>query len=360
MALRKKAQKEETSDPTEFTAVPRAFEPRAKSAKRVRLITTGVIALAAMNPLVLVLSLALSAAPEAESTTAEATMSGTSGVAETAIRDWLAARPTNVPRATGITELLGRVSLKPSESPQPMRFESLTWVGNSSRTASVEVKPGVSEDWTFETHRFMLRVDGTSYEASITLTLDPERGAYVSTVPALTPAPALAPPLAPDLTWTGILPTASVSDAVKSRVNEWAQALLTNDSRRLLEISGDPQNRYYPGVPGMRLVSTPTVEEAHSDAEGLQLLLHVTLVAQHESTGTAHTLSYDVLVNNLTNAVPDVVAWGAHGTGMELTPFENGLVLEQAEEQRLLNTTTTTTEPPEDERPAATDEESAG
>lgn len=119
------------------------------------------------------------------------------------------------------------------------------------------------------------------------------------------------------------------------QVGRWAVAYAENDEETLLTITGDSNaDHRYVGLGGW------TVPDASSSVQILQAitvnegnqLLRVRVLLEDDRTDAGsnenrHRMytDYDVLVANPDSATPQIVAWGAAGSGASLTPYKNAV-----------------------------------
>lgn len=119
------------------------------------------------------------------------------------------------------------------------------------------------------------------------------------------------------------------------QVGRWAVAYAENDEETLLDITGDSNsgNRYV-GLGGW------VVPDASSSVQILQAvtvndgnqLLRVRVLLEDDRTKAGENKNryrvysdFDLLVTSPESATPQVVAWGAAGSGASLTPYKNAI-----------------------------------
>lgn len=119
------------------------------------------------------------------------------------------------------------------------------------------------------------------------------------------------------------------------QVGRWAMAYAANDEETLLDITGDSnsENRYV-GLGGWQVADTNSsvqILQAISVNDGNQLLRVRVLLEDSRTEPEANENVYrtyadfDVLVSSPESATPQVVAWGAAGSGASLTPYSNAI-----------------------------------
>lgn len=119
------------------------------------------------------------------------------------------------------------------------------------------------------------------------------------------------------------------------QVGRWAVAYAENDGEALLTVTGDSNTDHqYVGLGGWTVPdasSSVQILQAISVNEGNQLLRVRVLLEDDrtdaESNENRHRIytDYDVLVTNPDSATPQIVAWGAAGSGASLTPYKNAI-----------------------------------
>ena len=119
------------------------------------------------------------------------------------------------------------------------------------------------------------------------------------------------------------------------QIGRWAVAYASNDEETLLDITGDTDsNNRYVGLGGWQVPDTNRsvqILQAISVNEGDQLLrVRVLLEDARVEAGENENpyrmyADFDVLVTEPETATPNVVAWGAAGSGAKLSPYVNAL-----------------------------------
>lgn len=235
------------------------------------------------------------------------------------LKSWLAGQASPVPVASGIASNLGRAisaSAQQSTTPPPVSAIPTTSVVYLNSTPHALGK----RSWVVDT--FDVSTGTSVWVASVTLLITPG-GPVVGTMPSLTPY-VHATTNTSELTYANTYQKAQVSltQGETSQINAWASAFVSNDRAQLYTLSGDTADAHFDGLTGFSEEGTPNVLSA--TAGGSNILVDLTLSVSPTSDPTQSlTLGYDVLLANITNPLPNVVAWGPAGTGFSLYPYEN-------------------------------------
>lgn len=239
------------------------------------------------------------------------------------MQSWLATEPSPLPGATIIS-----------------------WDGYQTKeqdhaVASQILQAWGERDYKVELHRFTLSASGQLYSAEVTIAVDGNGQSEVIGTPS-------ALPIAPSSTgwstkgaWMNVVETTK-TDAMAEAVDNWAKAYISGDSTTLRLAVGDPDSSHtYMPLTGATAVKTQVtragyvpqvtdktvVNQEHPDTVIAQVELKFTWDGQSaqevDAKGKGQTM--DVLIKNANTASPKVVAWGAVGTGPDLTEYQNAV-----------------------------------
>lgn len=199
----------------------------------------------------------------------------------------------------------------------------VSWDG-SSKAADFDAKKvsRMTENFTV--------VDGAGrgYTAAFQVAVDPRGGAQTVAGPSLIPVTTSATDgWAQDETpWPGILANTQVPDAVSAAVDSWAKAYTSGDSDQLRLAVGDTNSAdSYVAINGVSSVSTQTTASTPTKA-GLVVRAQVVMNwAGRAANSSTQPVEFDLLVLRADTAAPQVVAWGAPGSGLSATPYQNAI-----------------------------------
>lgn len=256
------------------------------------------------------------------------------GYAQLVAQNYVSGHPLGLPVASGLTTALGRstqeaatsqqsqstgTSTQPSTTVAPLNVAYLSFVSGNDRAAS---------GGTIETDTFVIeQEDGSLSQLVVVLS------GQGSKVPTLGAAPTLLPESsasAGGAVQTGVSAASSqnsVPTKVVSQVNAWATAFTTSN-HDLYIVTGDTANRSYNGITGYKLVGNPlivssTPYDPAKPATSIELTVQLTLQST-SNPAVVTTSTYDLLADNLNDALPSIAAWGPPGSGSSLVPFQNG------------------------------------
>jgi hypothetical protein len=211
----------------------------------------------------------------------------------------------------------------PARGPIPHR--DLTWLD----AELIFVPYGQDDHRAVEIHRFLVGTDAAPFVLTVSMVEAVRDG--VST-PALGAVPSLAAydpqrdvPAVDPLDWDVVYETEAAPEALEGRIGEWAEAYATDDRRTLLELTADQRNGVeYVGLGGWS-ASEIDVGGVFRRPDGLSgVHVEVTLTSGDDDA-VSTTASFDLLVDNAAASLPEIVAWGAAGTALELAPHENAV-----------------------------------
>jgi hypothetical protein len=230
---------------------------------------------------------------------------------------------------------------EPARGPIPHR--DVTWLD----AELIFVPYGQDDHRAVEIHRFLVGTDAAPFVLTVPMVEAVRDG--VST-PALGAVPSLAAydphrdgPVVDPLDWDVVYETDAAPEALEGRIGEWAEAYASDDRRTLLELTADQRNGVeYVGLGGWR-ASEVDVGGVFRRPDGLSgVHVEVTLTSGSDDA-VATTASFDLLVDNAGASLPEIVAWGAAGTALELAPRENAVTSTEASTGASTTTTTAAT-----------------
>lgn len=219
----------------------------------------------------------------------------------------------------------------------------LSWDGASKLFQPATLVNGhlTSLPYSSYQHKFTLADSrGTTYLSTVTVVVDPVNGSIVQGQPSLLP-------LAPDststaqsiATWPGYKPS-TVPSSINDAVAVWANAMISGSPDALRLAVGDPSKKHsYMPMVGISAVR-PSIQDGSyvlpADASNKTttsdtMFARVTLTftwdgqAAAKDGATSNSAAYDVLVKRADTASPIVTAWGAPGSGPDLSDYENAL-----------------------------------
>lgn len=190
------------------------------------------------------------------------------------------------------------------------------------------------------THEHFTVVDGTGTSYRVTYQVGSDAvggGSAVLAGPSLQARPQPAAGLTVDALWPG-LRKADVTPQIQEAVQTWADAYVSGVPDRLHLVVGDTDaDRTYVPISGATHVLTdakmagrtdalPTVSTEDTPAERLIVRAELRVGWEgRDSEPSPAVIQMDLLVLRADTGAPQVVAWGAPGTGPELTPYVNAV-----------------------------------
>ena len=326
----------------ERTAIPREFSSPRRFNRRFRLIlaTVGLAALA--GPIGCMAAIANR--PEPETPTLEARHADFAAVVA---HSYLDGETLPVPVADGISAAAGRESLDDDlladqqPDPQPIAH---TWV--ISMGAEVESIPvDEASQRTVETHRYLVGATSGPFVLAVPVIQTPRGAPALGAVPAIEPfVPDAAAGDLDSLDWSAAYETDRASDTLQQRITEWATAFATDDRRQLLEITGDSRNGIeYVGLGSWQVVGEPVVGGLFTRSDGAAGT-HVEIgLAAVDDPAVTTRVSFDLLVEDADEPLPEIVAWGPAGGALTLAPYENATPVPEQESGTATSSTTAST-----------------
>jgi hypothetical protein len=227
---------------------------------------------------------------------------------------WVQGRPVGVPVAVGVSPSVveGVRDGKPLEGAGPLVWDSFELL---------QPEPGR----LIEVHRFFL---GGNPPRALQVTVElTGSGPVLAAGPSLVPV-ALSGEVVERLDYRNA-DGPSVTDDVESVATKWAEAFAGDDRDRLRELTGDSEPRVYAGLGGFSASDVQVVAAVPSPTSPGSWVIRVEGRLDGPE-GFSGVVEWDLLVSGPETANPRVVAWGAAGTGLYLTAFENGVAGEAA------------------------------
>ncbi|MDQ2740467.1 MAG: hypothetical protein M3Y35_18030 [Actinomycetota bacterium] len=301
--------------------VPRAGMPdAAKMARRRRvyrwLVNAIVFVLFPVACLGMIVSATQSAAPAATTGSAVQADSPGRSAATLAVQSWLAGTPSPLPGGA----MVAWTGAKKIDAAPPLS------ASDTAPTFATEI----------DTFTVVSQPSGALFDVAVQVAVDPRGGAAVISEPSAVPAE----PISQDgwntgATWPGYKDNGPVSDSVTTAIKAWATAFTGGDPDALRVAVGDPDPTHvYVPLAGIQSVTADTSSTMQPRTAkgpvGDRLVARVTLgvlwqgqvLADQQQPGQ---MSYDVLIERASTAAPLVTAWGAPGSGPDLSPYGNSM-----------------------------------
>lgn len=249
------------------------------------------------------------------------------GFAALVAQNYLDGHPLNVARAQGLTTSLGRqlvITAKQSgtkvavtTTPAPFGVVAVAF----DRATDVFSKSG-----TIETDYFWVEYkDGSVGELAVVVHGTPS-GPVLGAPPSLLPimhARTTQTVVASGVAHSG---TAIPPGFVK-QIDAWASAYAAGNGTALYTLTGDTAKAVYRGLGGYRVEGEPVIVSSTPwTARRPPKTVVVTIDVMFQSVKNPKVVaesSFDLLLDNLTNAYPSIAAWGPPGSGPNLVPFQN-------------------------------------
>lgn len=216
-----------------------------------------------------------------------------------------------------------------ASSPSPLPGGKLSyWAG--SRSLDSKSKTDIRTLETF----ILVGGNGSGYRATYEVSIDPRGGAAVMTGPSLEAVSGSASDnWQSTQTWSGISSVSDVTTQVTGAVQSWANAYVSGNPQQLGLVVGDPNaNHTYEPMSGASSVAI-TVKQFAKAPNGA--IAQVEMIPKWDdairsdaNNGDGGTpIVMDVLLKNTETAAPQVIAWGAPGTGPSLKAYQNALMV---------------------------------
>lgn len=173
---------------------------------------------------------------------------------------------------------------------------------------------------------------GNGYTASLEVAIDPRGGATVMSGPSLESIPSAATDeWAPTSAWSGVDLSSDTPDSANGSIQNWANAYFGGNSQQLGIVVGDPNSSHtYQAMTGAS--GTSITVKAYATRPNNMAIAQVEItpkwnVSTSNTTGGGNPVVMDVLLKNANTAAPNVVAWGAPGSGPSLTAYQNATTI---------------------------------
>jgi hypothetical protein len=254
------------------------------------------------------------------------------GFAVLVAQNYVAGRSLDVPVASGVTTSLGRLSQaatqtnqgsvsgsQPSSTVKPLKVAQVSFESSTDTTTKAT--------GTVETDTFWLEYENGSIGQLAVVVNGGPHGPALGALPTLMPGPP-AGSATPVQTGLPLDQQASpLPHNIIYQVGQWATAFVSNDKQALYQVTGDTSSQTFTGIGGYTLVGNPTIVSsspynAKHPPKTLTVTVQLTMVSKTDPTVLTRS-SYDVVVTSLSNAYPNVVAWGPPGSGSTLVAYQN-------------------------------------
>ncbi|WP_277212292.1 hypothetical protein [Isoptericola croceus] len=313
--------------------VPRAGMPDAvELTRRRRRARWVVLAWPALIPMLIGAGIVSQAGAEDDQVAAVQGSTPGRAAAEQAVRQWLMSEPSPLPG--------GQVQ---------------SWDGAEFVVRPPDPAAGPDDPHhDLELHTMTLVTDdGRLYTAGVQVAISDALGAVVVGTPSLEPvAPAADVSAWSELEgWPDTTPLA-VPESVTDAVASWASAYASGDPVALRQNVSDPseEHSYVPLTAVAQATAetrfgaalTPDFDELAAPEMVVRAELSLVWAGQEELIDEmsldSTPMTFDVLVTGADTASPKVVAWGAPGTGPQLTPYANAVTGRMVEVEDTLAT----------------------
>lgn len=299
--------------------VPRADTPDARTRARKRnRWRIAVLATLILAPIAILSSLAAALSSPAPVVTATDNAAQTSAPgrpeATRALADWLAS-PANI--------------LPGSSTP--------VWAGATRLPQQVDAD-GKSVAWRTWVHQFEITTAETVYCAQVSVGFSETLGVQVLGQPALTAQAPTDSAAQMDALWSGTEP-ASAPDPVLDSVSAWARAYTGGYPAALRLSTGDTDadHAYVPLQVTLKSANVTAAaflagdDQNSTDTSRMLVRVRLSLLgAPQDQDATPVNMELDLLVYQASSGSPQVVAWGAVGTGTTLSAYQNAVSASRA------------------------------
>jgi hypothetical protein len=239
-----------------------------------------------------------------------------------------------------------RLSKWLSTPPQPLASgRILSWDGAEQEGELPSTTQGVGNTETTSgeiyAHHFTLEDEsGNTYTTVIKTLYVPSKGSFILTEPTLLPVFKGQSGEGSGVPLWGNIPSFGATKAISNIVKQWGEGYMGGDEQRLKITIGDPDATHaYLTMPPMTHITTKINQCGSFAAEGegdqavtTQAICNVSVLYQNpdapkpSSSSDAASVAYDLLILDANLGSPKVVAWGASGEGLKLTPYQNAVV----------------------------------
>ncbi len=254
------------------------------------------------------------------------------GIATAIAQGWLNDNAaTDLPLSNGVDPTIGRNSTGPISYTglyfEKADFENVPYPAGKTNTGQI-----VTSTVPLVIDHFLVTTSSSSYDLSIPL-LASNNSATLYGLPSLELA--TIPNVSQATQIASKYPSLALSSAVTTAINSWATAFIKNDSQTLYLLSGDPNQDHYLGLSNWTENGSPTVNysyQLNSNEAIVNITLPISPASPNSSSATTTSttaptpiasVSYDLLLTNMSKAVPYISAWGPTGSGPNLQPYEN-------------------------------------
>ena len=244
--------------------------------------------------------------------------------ATTVAHAWIDGGTVPTPTAAGVSSDLGRPDgVDEDDDPVPavpFDVDNVAWDG-----AEIVVEEGRA----VELHRFVLTGPDRLWRLTVPVAEGPgptvERG-----FPALGGYPTLEawtvmPGEIRAASWPERYEPTRLPGPAADRVREWADAYAADDARALYALVGDSEGVVYRGVGGATVeavsIGQAAIQAGEDEDRRIMVKVDVTYVVNERRWVGSH----DLLVIRPDQPLPNIVAWGARGSGPTLTPYQNAV-----------------------------------
>jgi len=228
--------------------------------------------------------------------------------------DFVDGRPTTAAVATGVDATFGR-----GEEPTAPLWSERTVALYGTETSSYSGR-------TYHRVTFQIQGDGRLLLLAVPV-FDTSEGPVLASAPSL--APYHGSGTAPSPLNYLDLPTGDdqVPAPVRSVVERWAQAYVSDDGAALKELAGDGGDGVYGGLGGFELAGVQVaaaVPFTTVDDEPALVVSTGLLVSPTGANGFQAETTLDLLVEQADTQLPRVTAWGPAGSATDPTPIRPG------------------------------------
>jgi len=238
-------------------------------------------------------------------------------LAQQAAMAYLQANTATIPLAGGVLKDLGRHYATKNGTTikgKPLSYTGLTLYAIKSYATAQTGKDNL-------TYQFLVSMNSNVYILSVPI--EPlSTGPVIGNLPTLSPFIAVSGGHALD--GTQYAQTAP-NTGEKQQIDSWVTDYLSDNKTQLYELTGDTKpHTIFVGLSGWSLVGTPTI--ISSSVQNGEMLVQVNVpMAPSNDQSNISVGVYDLLLNNISHPIPNVVAWGSSSAGWTLVPFQNAI-----------------------------------
>lgn len=253
------------------------------------------------------------------------------GFAQMVATNYVDGHPLDISRAQGLTTSLGRMppsaAGKSKATPKAATTSTVPVSLGADAVSFDKATDDSTKSGVVETDYFWVEYDNGNLGLVAVVVHGSKSGPVLGAPPSLLPAPIQITTSTVVATGKPVAGGNSLSSEFVSQIDKWASAYASGDSTALYTLTGDTLKAHFRGLGGYKVLGNPVIVSSTAwtskkPPKKLVVTIDVTMQSKKDPDVVVQS-SYDLLLVNLTDAYPNVAAWGPAGSGASLTPYEN-------------------------------------